>query len=94
MTLPPPRRIIGAEDAEMSWTTDSARFEAYAVAAGGRWGGFLRLAYPSPLAIGAMVKTSADWVMFVSSISPVTGTGGTTIYPQIAKGEKAGGWDA
>ena len=78
----------------MARTTDSARFEGYAVAAGGRWDGFLRLAYPSPLDSGAMVKTSADWVLFVSSISPVTGTGGTTIYPQIAKGEKAGGWDA
>ena len=78
----------------MARTRDETRWEGYAVAAGGRWDGFLRLAYPSPLDIGAMVKTSVDWVLFVSSISPVTGTGGTTIYPQIAKGEKAGGWDA
>ena len=78
----------------MAWTTDSARFEGYAVAVNGRWDGFLRLAYPSPLDSGAMVKTSADWVMFVSLISPVTGTGATECYPQIAKGEKAGGRDA
>ena len=78
----------------MSWTTDSARFEGYAVAAGGRWDGFLRLAYPSPLDSGAMVKTSADWVLFISSISPITATGATECYPQIAKGETAGGRDA
>lgn len=83
-----------AEYTAMARTRDETRWEGYAVAVNGRWDGFLRLAYPSPLDSGAMVKTSADWVMFVSSISPVTGTGGTTIYPQIAKGEKAGGWDA
>lgn len=74
----------------MSWTTDSARFEGYAVAAGGRWAGFLRLTYPSPLDVGAMVKTE-DWVLFISSISPITATGATECYPQISKGKKAGG---
>ena len=91
---PAPGAKSAVEDAEMARTRDETRWEGYAVAVNGRWDGFLRLAYPSPLDSGAMVKTSADWVMFVSSISPVTGTGGTTIYPQIAKGEKAGGWDA
>lgn len=77
----------------MARTTDSARFEGYAVAAGGRWDGFLRLAYPSPLDVGAMVKIE-DWVLFISSISPITATGATEYYPQIAKGETAGGRDA
>ena len=74
----------------MARTTDSARFEGYAVAAGGRWAGFLRLTYPSPLDVGAMVKTE-DWVLFISSISPITATGATECYPQISKGKKAGG---
>ena len=78
----------------MARTTDSARFEGFVIAVNGRWDGYLRTGYLCPLDPGAMVKTSEDWVLFVSSISPVTGTGGTTIYPQIAKGEKAGGWDA
>ena len=91
---PAPGAKSAVEDTAMARTRDETRWEGYAVAVNGRWDGFLRLAYPSPLDIGAMVKTSADWVLFESSISPVTGTGGTTIYPQIAKGEKAGGWDA
>ena len=68
----------------MARTTDSARFEGYAVAAGGRWDGFLRLAYPSPLDSAVVVKITADWVMYVSLISPVTGTGGTEVHPQNA----------
>ena len=82
-----------AEETAMARTTDSARFEGYAVAVNGRWGGFLRLTYPSPLDIGAMVKIE-DWVLFISSISPITATGATECYPQIAKGETAGGRDA
>lgn len=75
----------------MARSRDETRWEGYAVAVNGRWDGFLRLTYPSPLDSGAMVKTSADWVMFVSLISPVTATGATECYPQIAKGETAGG---
>ena len=77
----------------MARTTDSARFEGYAVAVNGRWDGFLRLAYPSPLDTGAMSQI-VNWTLFLSKISPVTATGATEIYPQIAKGEKAGGRDA
>lgn len=90
---PAPGAKSAVEDAEMARTRDETRWEGYAVAVNGRWDGFLRLAYPSPLDIGAMAKT-VDWVLYESSISPVTGTGGTKIYPQIAKGETAGGWDA
>ena len=89
LTATRPRRIIIAEDATMARTTDSARFEGFVIAVNGRWGGFLRMTYPSPLDVGAMVKIE-DWVLFISSISPITATGATEYYPQIAKGETAG----
>lgn len=77
----------------MARTTDSARFEGFVIAVNGRWDGYLRTAYLCPLDPGSMIS-HADCVLFISGISPVTGTGGTKIYPQIAKGETAGGWDA
>lgn len=71
-------------------TRDETRWEGYAVAAGGCWDGFLRLTYPSPLDTGAMCQI-VNWTLFMSSISPVTGTGGTEVVPQNKKGETAGG---
>ena len=74
----------------MARTTDSARFEGYAVAAGGCWDGFLRLTYPSPLDTGAWIKTVGR-VMFVSRLSPVTATGATEYIVPFRKGERVGG---
>ena len=90
---PAPGAKSAVEDAEMARTRDETRWEGYAVAVNGRWDGFLRLAYPSPLDTGAMSQI-VNWTLFLSKISPVTATGATEIYPQIAKGEKAGGRDA
>ena len=44
---------------------------------------------PMPLDPGAMINV-VDYVLFISGISPVFGTGGTEIYPPISKDEKAG----
>ena len=77
----------------MARTTDSARFEGYAVAADGRWDGFLRLTYPSPLDTGAWIKTVGR-VMFVSRLSPVTATGATEYIVQYLNGAKAEGRDS
>mgnify|MGYP003593912128 FL=1 len=73
----------------MARTTDSARFEGYAVAVNGRWDGYLRTGYLCPLDPGAMINV-VDYVLFISGISPVFGTGGTEIYPPASKDEKAG----
>ena len=77
----------------MARTTDSAWFEGYAIAANGRWGGYLRTAYLCPLDPGAMISRT-DCVLFISGISPVFGTGGTEIYPPTSKDEGAGGRDS
>ena len=73
----------------MAQTTDSAWFEGYAIPVGGRWDGYLRTGYLCPLDPGAMIS-HADFVLFISGISPVFGTGGTEIYPPLSKDEKAG----
>ena len=77
----------------MARTTDSARFEGYAIPVNGRWDGYLRTAYLCPLDPGTMIS-HADRVLFISGISPVTATGGTEIYPPTSKNEKAGGRDS
>ena len=86
--------IVGAsssaEEAAMAQTMDGTRWEGYAVAVNGRWDGFLRLTYPSPLDTGAVCQI-VNWTLFMSTISPVTGTGGTEVYPQFKGGETAGG---
>ena len=74
----------------MARTTDSARFEGYAIPVNGRWDGYLRTGYLCPLDPGSMINV-VDRVLFISGISPVFGTGGTEIHPPLCKGEKAGG---
>ena len=73
----------------MARTTDSARFEGFAIPVNGRWDGYLRTAYLCPLDPGSMINV-VDRVLFISGISPVTGTGGTEIHPPLCKGETAG----
>ena len=73
----------------MARTTDSARFEGYAIPVNGRWDGYLRTSYLCPLDPGSMINV-VDRVLFISGISPVTGTGGTEIHPPLCKGETAG----
>ena len=73
----------------MARTTDSARFEGFVIAVNGCWDGYLRTGYVRPLDPGAMINV-VDYVLFISGISPVFGTGGTEIYPPISKDEKAG----
>ena len=73
----------------MARTTDSARFEGFVIAVNGCWDGYQRTGYVRPLDPGAMISHT-DCVLFISGISPVTGTGGTEIHPPLCKGETAG----
>ena len=79
-----------AEETAMARTTDSARFEGYAIPVNGRWDGYLRTAYLCPLDPGTMIS-HVDCVLFISGISPVFWTGGTETYPPLSKDEKTGG---
>ena len=70
----------------MARTRDETRWDGFAIAVNGRWDGFLRLTYPSPLDVGHIVKIT-EGVMADISLSPVFATGTTEyIVQDWAKG--------
>ena len=65
----------------MAQTRDATKWEGFVIAVNGRWDGFLRLTYPSPLDVGCICKTT-DGVLATISLSPVFATGATEYLPQ------------